>query len=76
MNKWGCIKIKSFCATKENSHWTQETAHRMGEKSLPATHLIRHSIPEPKRNSINSPPKNLHPNEEMGLLKGRGTNGQ
>jgi hypothetical protein len=30
MNKWDCIKLKSFCTAKE-SHKTQETAHRKGE---------------------------------------------
>jgi hypothetical protein len=31
MNKWNCIKLKSFCPAKGNNHQTQETAHRMGE---------------------------------------------
>jgi hypothetical protein len=41
MNKWDCIKLKSFCTAKETVK-TQETAHRMGENLCqPATYLIR-----------------------------------
>jgi hypothetical protein len=31
MNKRDYIKLKSFYTAQENSHQTQETAHRMGE---------------------------------------------
>jgi hypothetical protein len=78
MNKWDCIKLKSFCTDKA-SHQTQETAHRMGE------YLCQLLIwyPDSTENSKKTqPPKNQHPGEEMGtlikqgILKGRGTNGQ
>jgi hypothetical protein len=40
MNKWDCIKLQSLCTAKETVT-RLETAHRMGEKSLSATHLTR-----------------------------------
>jgi hypothetical protein len=41
MNQWDWLKLKNFCTTKENSHQIQGTAHRIGEKSLPATHPVK-----------------------------------
>jgi hypothetical protein len=41
MNQWDWLKLKNFCTAKENSHQIQETAHRIGEKSLPATHPVK-----------------------------------
>jgi hypothetical protein len=29
MNKWDCIKLKSFCIVKETATRFKETAHRM-----------------------------------------------
>jgi hypothetical protein len=40
MNKWDCIKLKSFCATKETVT-TLKRQSQNGRKSLPATHPIR-----------------------------------
>jgi hypothetical protein len=37
-DKWDDMKLKSFCTAKEMVT-RLETAHRMGEKSLPAVHL-------------------------------------
>jgi hypothetical protein len=40
MNKWDCIKLKSFCPTKEQSPDSRDSTQN-GRKSLPATHLVR-----------------------------------
>jgi hypothetical protein len=37
----GLHQIKELLHSKGNRHQTKETAHKMGEKSLPATKLIK-----------------------------------
>jgi hypothetical protein len=37
MNKWDCIKLKTFCTAKE-----VVTTLKNGRKSLPAIHLIKY----------------------------------
>jgi hypothetical protein len=37
----GLHQTKEILHSKRNSHQTQEIAHRMGEKSLPAIYLIK-----------------------------------
>jgi hypothetical protein len=61
MNKWVCIKLKSFCPTKESDQ-TQETAHRMGENlsSYSSNKGLISRISKKKKT-----PKNQNSNEEM-----------
>jgi hypothetical protein len=40
ISKWGCIKLKGFCTTKETVTRLKKV-YRMGEKSLPAMCLAR-----------------------------------
>jgi hypothetical protein len=40
MNKWDCIKLKSFCTAKEIVTNSRDSSQN-GRKSLPATHPIR-----------------------------------
>jgi hypothetical protein len=54
-------QTKKLLDRKGNSHQSQETAHRMGEKSLPATHPIRDKYPESTGNSKNLAPKESTP---------------
>jgi hypothetical protein len=78
MNKWDCIKLKSFCTAKE----TFSRLKRMGEISARYSSdkgLIIQNLQEAQKTQ---PPKNQQPNEEMGtwieegIFKGRGKNGQ
>jgi hypothetical protein len=66
MNKWDCIKLKSFCTTKEAvirlkrqpTEWEKYIASYPSDKEL---------IPKIYREfKKTQPPKNQHPNEEMG----------
>jgi hypothetical protein len=34
IDKWDCIKLKSFCISKETVNQNQETIHRKGENLL------------------------------------------
>jgi hypothetical protein len=41
LNKWDCTKQKSFCTVKETVTKLKRKTAEMGEKSLPAIHLIK-----------------------------------
>jgi hypothetical protein len=79
----GLRQTKELLHSKGNSHQIQETAHRMGKNLCQLLiwykGLISRIYRELKKKS--QPPKNQHPNEEMGtwikqgLLKGRGKKG-
>jgi hypothetical protein len=81
MNKWDCIKLKSFCTAKgtvtrlkrQPTEWEKIFASYSSDKGL---------ILRIHRELRKQPPKNQHPSEKMGtlikqgILKRRGTNGQ
>jgi hypothetical protein len=62
----GLHQTEEFLHIKENSHQTQVTACRKGEKSLPDTHTTGINIQNLQGTQKTQPPKNQHPNEEMG----------
>jgi hypothetical protein len=66
MNKWDCIKLKSFCTVKETTTrlkrqltvWDKIFASYSSDRGLICR--IYRELKKPQ------PPKNQHPNEEMG----------
>jgi hypothetical protein len=77
MNKWDCVKLKSFCTAKETitrlkrwpTEWEKFFASFSSDKGL-ISRIYRGT-------QKTQPPKNQHPNEDMGtwikqgILKGR-----
>jgi hypothetical protein len=65
MNKWDCIKLKSFCTAKETvtklkrlpTEWEKIFASYSSDKGL---------ISRTYRKSKTQPPKNQHPNDKTG----------
>jgi hypothetical protein len=81
MNKWDCMKLKSFCTAKEPV--TRLKRQPTEEKKIFASYSSdKELISRVFWGQKNSAPKNQHLNEEMGtlikrgILKGRDTNGQ
>jgi hypothetical protein len=60
MNKWDCLKLKSFCTVKETMTRLR-LRPQYGRKALPATHLTKVQYPESTGNSKNSAPKESIP---------------
>jgi hypothetical protein len=56
----GVHQTEEFLYINENSHQTQVTAYRMGEKSLPDTHTTRDSYPESTGNSKKLSPQRIN----------------
>jgi hypothetical protein len=58
MNKWDCIKLKSFCTAKETAD--TRASPQNGRKSLPATHPIWDLHPESTGNSKKLIPQRIN----------------
>jgi hypothetical protein len=57
MNKWECIKLKSFCTAKETVTRIKRQPTEWEKIFLPATHLIKGLISIIYRELKNSTPK-------------------
>jgi hypothetical protein len=81
MNKWNCIKLKSFCTAKETvtrlkrqpTEWEKIFASYSSDKGL-ITKIYR-ELKKTHPQRINTPVKKWA-HELNRILKGRGTNGQ
>jgi hypothetical protein len=62
----GIDQTKELLHSEINSHWIQERAHRMGESLCYLLVSLRSNIQNLQGTQKTQPPKNQHPNEEMG----------
>jgi hypothetical protein len=78
MNKWDCIKLKSFCTGKEtvtrlkrlSTHLEKIFASYSSDKLL----IIYRELKKLSPQRINTPMKKWE--HKCGIIKGRGTNGK
>jgi hypothetical protein len=65
MNKWDCIKLKSFCTVKETVSRLKR-AHRAGENLCQILNQYETNIQDLQGTENTQPSKNQHSNKEMG----------